>query len=236
MPAPEALQRLSLDRAGERSIPFCYGLAFLCPEDAKITQQGLKIKRLVLMIYVWLKNKEKKKKGFRVHLVDIHGMSLCKAENNGPSTAARMKGRSEMIPANATVCLICRQLSEEPPRGPKIPGEIVPDHAFNAWVKTDGFLRSFQWKEARYKALKRLGLVCMCCGATPMTGAAMMVDHIKPRSKYPELALDPENLQVLCHECNRGKGAWDETDWRRKDETIQESLPEGAVDHLKSMN
>ena len=42
----------------------------------------------------------------------------------------------------------------------------------------------------------------------------MNVDHIKPRKKYPELALDKSNLQVLCEECNHGKGNWDETDWR----------------------
>ncbi len=40
---------------------------------------------------------------------------------------------------------------------------------------------------------------------------------MKPRSKYPELALDPENLQVLCRACNMGKRAWDETDFRPKE-------------------
>lgn len=39
---------------------------------------------------------------------------------------------------------------------------------------------------------------------------------MKPRSKYPELALDPDNLQVLCKACNLGKLAWDETDFRPK--------------------
>lgn len=43
------------------------------------------------------------------------------------------------------------------------------------------------------------------------------VDHIKPRSKYPELQLTLSNLQVLCHDCNMGKSAWDETDWREKE-------------------
>ena len=32
------------------------------------------------------------------------------------------------------------------------------------------------------------------------------VDHIKPRSKYPELALEIENLRVLCRSCNSKKG------------------------------
>ena len=32
------------------------------------------------------------------------------------------------------------------------------------------------------------------------------VDHIKPRSKYPKLALDQSNLQPLCETCNLKKG------------------------------
>ena len=40
------------------------------------------------------------------------------------------------------------------------------------------------------------------------------VDHIKPRSTHPELALDFDNLQVLCHDCNQGKGNRDDFAWR----------------------
>jgi 5-methylcytosine-specific restriction endonuclease McrA len=64
------------------------------------------------------------------------------------------------------------------------------------------------------QALKKYGTKCMCCGATPATGAVMNVDHIKPRKLWPSLALDINNLQILCHDCNHGKGNWDMTDWR----------------------
>lgn len=76
------------------------------------------------------------------------------------------------------------------------------------------FLSSFEWRAVRMMALKRHGNRCQCCGASPSTGAVLNVDHIKPRRYYPELALDVENLQILCHECNHGKGNWDSTDWR----------------------
>ena len=45
----------------------------------------------------------------------------------------------------------------------------------------------------------------------------MNVDHIKPRRLYPGLALEKSNLQVLCADCNHGKGNWDQTDWRGED-------------------
>jgi len=48
-----------------------------------------------------------------------------------------------------------------------------------------------------------------------MLGVVLRVDHIKPRAKYPDLAGDIDNLQILCARCHQSKGANDETDWRR---------------------
>lgn len=79
---------------------------------------------------------------------------------------------------------------------------------------SDAFLTTYEWRRVRMMALKQYGARCQCCGATPATGAVMNVDHIKPRKLFPYLALDISNLQVLCHECNHGKGNWDMTDWR----------------------
>ena len=85
----------------------------------------------------------------------------------------------------------------------------------NIDVKSDAFLDSFEWRSLRMMALKKYSPKCMCCGATPATGAVMNVDHIKPRKLFPHLALDINNLQILCHPCNHGKGNWDRTDWRK---------------------
>lgn len=84
-----------------------------------------------------------------------------------------------------------------------------------AFVATDEFLESFEWRRVRMLAIKKYGAKCMCCGVTPAEGAVMNVDHIKPRKKFPELALNMDNLQILCHDCNHGKGNWDMTDWRK---------------------
>lgn len=71
--------------------------------------------------------------------------------------------------------------------------------------QSNAFLRSREWRALRYQILQRDGQRCSCCGATASEGARLHVDHIKPRSKYPELALDASNLQVLCADCNIGK-------------------------------
>ena len=74
------------------------------------------------------------------------------------------------------------------------------------YANDPAFLSSFEWKQIRFKVLQKYGRRCQCCGASPSTGAVMNVDHIKPRRKFPHLALDIKNLQVLCSECNHGKG------------------------------
>jgi hypothetical protein len=70
------------------------------------------------------------------------------------------------------------------------------------------FYDTWDWKQARFVAFKRHGRMCQCCGWTP-TGVSknyLVVDHIKPIRTHPHLALDPENHQVLCNDCNMGKG------------------------------
>lgn len=77
------------------------------------------------------------------------------------------------------------------------------------------FYSSDAWRVVRYQALRRSRGVCECCGAGPAPGRPLHVDHIRPRSRWPNLALDLLNLQVLCADCNLGKGNTDEIDWRQ---------------------
>ena len=76
------------------------------------------------------------------------------------------------------------------------------------------FYLSREWRELRYEALRRCGAQCCLCGRTRNHGIVLHVDHIKPISKFPDLRLDINNLQVLCEECNMGKSNKDDTDWR----------------------
>lgn len=83
-----------------------------------------------------------------------------------------------------------------------------------AFAKHD-FYDSPAWQRLRYEALRRANGCCELCGMSKSDGVIIQVDHIKPRSKYPELELDPNNLQVLCKPCNLGKSNRDATDWRK---------------------
>jgi len=67
------------------------------------------------------------------------------------------------------------------------------------------FYRTKAWRELRLSILLASDCSCKICGNTSEKGAVLHVDHIKPRSLYPELALDEGNLQVLCEDCNIAK-------------------------------
>lgn len=67
----------------------------------------------------------------------------------------------------------------------------------------DSFYTSRAWLSLRYKVIMKYGRMCAICKAM---NVEIHVDHIKPRSKFPHLELDINNLQVLCKDCNLGKG------------------------------
>jgi 5-methylcytosine-specific restriction endonuclease McrA len=87
-------------------------------------------------------------------------------------------------------------------------------------TESANFYKSWEWRTLRMRILKHYGQRCQCCGATPANFDSagnpirIVVDHIRPISKFWDLRLDPSNLQVLCDECNQGNGAWDQTDHR----------------------
>ena len=92
--------------------------------------------------------------------------------------------------------------------------ECATDQTYDK--KADDFLNSPLWKALRYRVLSHYGHRCQKCGATRAQSphVVLHVDHIKPRSKYPELRLDFDNLQVLCGDCNLGKSNRYEDDYR----------------------
>ncbi len=75
------------------------------------------------------------------------------------------------------------------------------------------FYQTQKWKRLRLKAFETCGTRCQCCGRFAPE-VILDVDHIKPRSKFPELELNLDNLQILCRECNQGKSNITSVDFR----------------------
>jgi 5-methylcytosine-specific restriction endonuclease McrA len=80
------------------------------------------------------------------------------------------------------------------------------------------FYISKEWRALRVRVLEKYDCMCMMCGRSPKIHKVVIhVDHIKPRSKHPELCLSFDNLQLLCEDCNLGKSNKYETDYRPDD-------------------
>jgi hypothetical protein len=96
--------------------------------------------------------------------------------------------------------------------------DIYPYNVTNNWFPLDQLEQEFNdskevkfdyyskdFRELRLQVFLRDGEVCAYCKTVPAPGTSLTIDHIKPVSKFPELALDIDNLQVLCWECNQKK-------------------------------
>jgi hypothetical protein len=98
------------------------------------------------------------------------------------------------------------------PRVPKPKKIIAPKIAR---IPAKDFYWSDEWRALRYRRLKASDGCCCLCGRSHRAhGVILHVDHIKPRSKHPELELVFDNTQVLCEDCNLGKSNRCARDWR----------------------
>ena len=71
------------------------------------------------------------------------------------------------------------------------------------------FYSDSRWIALRKQVIREEGTKCAECRIQIRNTQDITVDHVRPRSKYPELALERSNLQVLCRSCNSAKGASD---------------------------
>jgi len=109
--------------------------------------------------------------------------------------------------------------------------EITIEHAVVFGnMRGEVFYKTIEWRRARYQAIKIHGNRCQLCGAGPQDGITLHVDHIKPRSLFPELCLDFNNLQVLCEDCHIAKGIEHFDDCRNDHTQVQ---PEKMRDFLR---
>lgn len=161
-------------------------------------------------MYLYNKEIKNSRKEGRSHVEGPDGLSLCGAEYKGITFDTHSKSK----PKGRKFCVGCKKrhrTGKGPKRKPQkkeIPGSQVSEE------RLDNFYKSFQWRRARYEALDKNDGRCECCGRSKHEGIYLCVDHIKPLRYNWKLRIDPDNLQILCNECNHGKGAAHVRDWR----------------------
>lgn len=97
---------------------------------------------------------------------------------------------------------------------------VAIDHFMEAIKEFDSSCKNLDYYNPEYRKLRhevfiRDGEECAKCGNKPPK-FIMHIDHIKPVSKYPDLFLNKDNMQVLCAECNLDKSNKNEIDYRNK--------------------
>jgi 5-methylcytosine-specific restriction endonuclease McrA len=83
-------------------------------------------------------------------------------------------------------------------------------------IEFEQFYTSPEWRILRKSFLrtqrKKTGLyICDYCNR-PIAHDELTIDHFKPRSKYPDLALTMSNLRIAHRQCNSSKGSTDPRD------------------------
>mgnify|MGYP001594291912 CR=1 FL=1 len=130
----------------------------------------------------------------------------------GPAACSDLCNQKLITPKKIKKLKKTKQKKENWKKRPTIRGQIV--------VKLQekygkSFYTSERWIYLRYRVLDRSNGRCELCGRGKGEGAILHVDHIKPKSVFPELQYKIENLQVLCNFCNIGKADGEPTDWRK---------------------
>jgi len=91
------------------------------------------------------------------------------------------------------------------------------------WVVSDRFLKSDVWIRLRYDVREAdEDGCCKACGSA----RKLNVDHKYNRRDFPQRALLRSNLQLLCAECNKGKGNRYNTDWEKRRRRPQATAPD----------
>jgi hypothetical protein len=113
----------------------------------------------------------------------------------------------------ATALVLCVLLTRERNaavnklQASKLDSSVVQHEQFQ--LEYDEFYRTPEWRQLRRLVIHRDGTTCRSCGKVILDAFDLTIDHIKPRSKHPHLALEISNLRVTCRPCNSSKGARD---------------------------
>ena len=164
-------------------------------------------------------------------LLEIVGLSktsrkkLCRAYRNArgiphpqlhrhsPKKAKAMKRALDYLSPTATRPKQFLKLPQNTGHKPQPPIHQKPIAGQPTESMIREFYASWEWKRLSYDVKLERGRVCECCGARPPQ-VVIHTDHVKPLRLFWHLRLNRRNMQVLCEDCNMGKGSRDQTDFR----------------------
>lgn len=84
----------------------------------------------------------------------------------------------------------------------KYVGDKNPNWKGGATSEANRFYNSLEWKALRRQAFERDNWTCRDC---PQRGGRLEANHIKPRSRFPDLKLVLDNIETLCKKCHDKK-------------------------------
>ncbi len=80
----------------------------------------------------------------------------------------------------------------------QINAKYEPRAQFNRWRDSE---EGKLWKQEQYQA--QGGCCAICSELIKLRGSH--IDHILPLSRFPDLAVDTQNLRITCPDCNIAK-------------------------------
>ena len=227
--ATKRVSEVNSGASGFPRTPLIRGWGVPCAEPSE--SRGKVVKGERRQVSKWKREKKQALRQARRVLRDRYGVDLNQVNGIGSILRQIVICRPDLenLHGMARVAAFTGSILNAKPQ-PPAPRVTQPKKQKVHYAATDAFLQSYEWRRVRMVALKKYGARCQCCGATPADGLKMHVDHIKPRRIYPDLALDVNNLQVLCEVCNHGKGNWDMTDWRG-----ESAIGESEQQHIRAI-
>jgi 5-methylcytosine-specific restriction endonuclease McrA len=104
----------------------------------------------------------------------------------------------------------------------------------------EGWRYTSDWQQWRLQQLHQQNWLCACCGKVMVFGEKICltngdfdlqpnhptVDHILPKSLFPNLAVNKQNLVMLCWACNQAKGSEMTIASRMRHQQLKQSFSE----------
>jgi 5-methylcytosine-specific restriction endonuclease McrA len=138
---------------------------------------------------------------YSVHPPGASGLKPKHRRRNAKALQALAEGKRSA----ATRHLRKMQKPKRKPNGSQAPATFAAPPKYVKGMGADFYLTR-EWRSLRWRVLVASDGRCQMCGRGKVNGILIHVDHVISRHNRPDMELEFSNLQVLCEDCNIGKG------------------------------